>query len=76
MDEATVTKRRIEACVTQAQINAANTGGDGATAAMDLLCAFVLIATKSGADPERARLAVWQDVKACVADFWPDARVN
>ncbi|MGX9855815.1 hypothetical protein ACR03S_10305 [Limimaricola variabilis] len=75
-DEATITKRRIEACAMQAQLNANNHGGGNATAAADLMCAFVLTAVKSGADPERARSAMWEHAKACVADFWPDAKIN
>jgi hypothetical protein len=75
-DETTIIKRRIEACAMQAQMNAHNHGGDNATAAADLMCAFVLMAVKSGADPERARAAMWENAKACVADFWPDAKIN
>lgn len=75
-DEATITKRRIEACVTQAQMNARNHGGDNATAAADLMCAFVLLSVKSGADAEKAHAAMWQNAKECVADFWPDAKPN
>jgi len=75
-DDATITKRRIEACAMQAQMNARNHGGDNATAAADLMCAFVLMASKSGGDPDRARLAMWEHAKACVADFWPDAKIN
>lgn len=76
MDEATITKRRIEACVMQSQMNARNNGGDNATASADLMCAFVLIAVKSGADPDRARDAMWEHAKAAVSDFWPDHKVN
>lgn len=75
-DEPTIIKRRIEACAMQAQMNARNHGGDNATAAADLMCAFVLLAVKSGGDPERARAAMWDHAKACVADFWPDAKIN
>lgn len=76
MDEATVAKRRIEACLAQAQINARSTNGDAATAAADLMCAFVLLTVKSGADPDRAREAMWENAKACVADFWPADKIN
>ena len=76
MDNATITKRRIEACVMQAQMNARNNGGDKATASADLMCAFVLIAVKSGADPDRARDAMWEHAKAAVADFWHEQKVN
>lgn len=75
-DEVTIIKRRIEACVMQAQMNARNHGGDNATAEADLMCAFVLLATKSGADPERALKAMWDHAKVVVADFWPDATLN
>lgn len=75
-NDATVIKRRIESCVRQAQVNARNFGGDNATAAADLMCAFVLISVKSGAPPEKALAAMWENAKAVVADFWPDARVN
>ena len=75
-DEATIIKRRIEASAMQAQMNAQNHGGDNATAAADLMCAFVLIAVRTGTDPERARDAMWEHAKACVADFWPDAKIN
>ena len=67
-----VIKARIEASALQAQMNARNHGGDNATAAADLMCAFVLIAVKSGADPERALDAMWSHAKACVDDFWPE----
>ena len=71
-DEAKIIKARIEASEMQAQMNARNHGGDNATAAADLMCAFVLIAVKSGADPERALAAMWDHAKACVDDFWPE----
>ena len=74
--EAERIKRRIEACVMQAQMNARNHGGDNAKAAADLMCAFVLLAVKSGADPEVARAAVWKHAKAVVADFWPNERMH
>mgnify|MGYP000288904671 CR=1 FL=1 len=73
-DDATITKRRIEACAMQAQMNAKEHGGDLATAAADLMCAFVLLAVKAGGDPERAKAAMWSHAKACVSDFWPDAK--
>ena len=76
MDEATIIKRRVEACAMQAQMNAANHGGDTATAAADLMCAFVLLSVKSGADPEKARAAMWDHAKVVVADFWPDATTH
>lgn len=75
-DKATIIKRRVEACVMQSQMNARNHGGDNATAAADLMCAFVLIAVKSGADPEKALAAMWDNAKVVVSDFWPDAKIN
>lgn len=74
--EATRIKRRIEASATQAQLNAQNHGGNNATAAADLMCAFVLLSVKSGADPDRALAAIWDNAKAAVADFWPAGKVN
>lgn len=76
LDEAEITKRRIEACTIQAQMNARNHGGDNATAAADLMCAFVLISAKSGADPDKALAAMWDHAKACVSDFWPSGAIN
>ena len=75
-NNATVIKRRVEACVMQAQVNARNFGGDNATAAADLMCAFVLLCAKSGAPPENAIAAMLDHAKATVADYWPEARVN
>lgn len=75
-NDATTIKRRIEACVMQAQMNARNFGGDNATAAADLMCAFVLVSVKSGGPPDKALAAMWDHAKATVADFWPEARVN
>lgn len=74
-DEATLIKRRIEACYMQAQMNARNHGGDNASAAMDLLSAFALNCAKAGVDPDRALNATWKHAKDCVADFWPEGRV-
>ena len=70
----TIIKRRIEACVMQSQVNARNHGGDNATAAADLMCAFVLITAKSGGNPERALKAIWENAKTTVDCFWPDAK--
>jgi len=75
-DEATLTMRRIEACVMQAQVNAQADGGDNATTGADLICAFILLSVKSGADPDRALAAMWDHGKSAVAAFWLDARVN
>lgn len=75
-DEVTITKRRIEAAVMGTQANAFTHGGDNATAAADLMCAFVLLSVKSGANPEAALTAMWEHAKATVSDLWPDQRVN
>jgi hypothetical protein len=75
-NDAMIIKRRIEAAVMGAQVNARSCGGDNATAAADLMCAFVLLSVKSGADPERALKTMWENAKFVVSDFWPDARVN
>lgn len=75
-DSTTTIKRRIEACVMQAQVNARNFGGDNATAAADLICAFVLISVKSGGPPDKTLAAMWDHAKATVSDFWPEARIN
>lgn len=74
-DEPTLTKRRIEACAMQAQMNAKKHGGDNATAAADLMCAFVMVSRISGADPDRAKAAMWEHAKAACADFFPDERI-
>jgi hypothetical protein len=76
MDDPTIIKRRIEAAVMGAQVNARNYGGDNATAGADLMCAFVLVATKSGANPDKALAAMWDHAKATVSDFWPQGKVN
>jgi hypothetical protein len=75
-DPQTLAKRRIEACVTQSQMNARNHGGDNAEAAMDLLCAFALIVGKSGGDADAALSKAWTNAKVVVADFWPDRKIN
>lgn len=72
----TITKRRIEACATQALLNARNHGGDTATAAADLMCAFVLISKSAGAPPDIALKAMWDHAKAAVADFWPEGKLQ
>lgn len=74
--DARLTKRRIEACVKQAQMNARTMGGDNATAAMDLLCAFVLICNKTGAPVDQVLVATIGHAIICVDDFWPKERVN
>jgi hypothetical protein len=75
-DQSTIIKRRIEAAVMGAQVNARNFGGDNATASADLMCAFVLLSIKSGADPDRALKIMWDNAKFVVADFWPNERAN
>lgn len=67
-------KNRIEACTMQAMMNAEIHKGDVATASADLLCAFVLLSVKSGAPPDKCLEVMWDNAKAVVADFWPDAR--
>lgn len=74
--DAKLTKRRIEACVKQAQMNARTVGGDNATAAMDLLCAFVLICNKTGAPVDKVLVETIANAIICVNDFWPTERVN
>lgn len=72
-----IIKRRIEALVMGAQINAQNHGGDNATAAMDLLCALALISTKSGAALDKVLSpAQVANAKEVVADFWPNQRLQ
>lgn len=75
-DAATLTKRRIEACVKQAQLNAKNHGGDNANAIMDLVCAATLLIKMSGGDPERAMSAIKEPVRKVVSDFWPEGKVQ
>jgi len=65
-----IIKKRIEALSLTAQINAQRHSGDAATAAADLLCAFVLISIRSGASPEAARDAMWEHAIAACADFF------
>lgn len=72
LDDATIIAARIEASAKQAMMNAEMHGGDVATASADLLCAFVLLSVKSGADPDRCMDLMWDHAKACVADFWPE----
>lgn len=76
MDQATLTKRRIEACARQAQMNAKNHGGDNATAIMDLLCAIALLAKMSGGDFERLIAVAKNPARACVDDFFPEGKLQ
>lgn len=62
-NDATVIKRRIEA---------RNFGGDNATAAADLMCAFVLISVKSGAPPGPERWKVRSKTFVGMAEAWAD----
>lgn len=63
-------KKRIEALVVTASLNARNQGGDAATAAADLMCAFVLITMRSGGRPQNAIEAMAAHAIADCADFW------
>jgi len=75
MDDTTkLAKTRIEACAKQAQMNATNHGGDASNAAMDLLCAFILVTSKAGANPNNAMAAAWNSAMQCTADFFPSDR--
>lgn len=65
-------KDRIEAAMVTASLNANHDAEGGAAAAMDLLCAFVRLAARHGADPDRALEASWPHAKAAVEAFWPD----
>ena len=65
-------KKRAEALVLQASLNAQNSGGDTATAAADLMMAFVLLSMRSGAKPERAIKAMANNAIVACASFWGD----
>lgn len=65
---------RAEALGLQARINAANFGGDNATAGADLMLAFVLHSFRSGGDPRAAIAAMAPHAIAALAEFWPEAR--
>jgi hypothetical protein len=67
-------KLRKEESVLQAQAKAKAHGTDATSATMDLMCSFILMSVKNGADPDKARDAVWEQAKSVVADFWPDAK--
>jgi hypothetical protein len=69
-------RSRIEACVAQAQLNAKAHGGDTAEAAMDLMCAYILLVSKSGGDADALLSTVWDGAKGVVSDFWPGERIN
>jgi len=64
-------KARINAVATTAVLNAHQGGGDRATAAADLLCAFVRVSQAAGADPQTALEVMLPDATAAVAAFWP-----
>jgi len=63
-------KYRAEALVKTASLNADAHGGDAATAAADLMMAFVLLSTREGARPRRAIDAMAQHAIAACEDFW------
>ena len=63
-------KKRIEAIVAQAVTNATTHGGDNATAAADIMCAFVLLCVGCRSNPEKARDAMWDHALATVDDWW------
>lgn len=63
-------KARAEALVLQATLNADSTGGDHATAAADLMMAFVLLSSRSGASPERCIEAMGAHAIASCRAFW------
>ena len=69
-------KSRIRSLDVNASLNAAKHREDGATASMDLLCAFVLSVKERGGNPERARDAAWKHAVDAVNAFWPDKPVN
>lgn len=62
---------RIEALGTTAVINSNNHGGDNATAAADLMCAFVLMVRRNRIDPDLALASMWEHAKA-TCDYWFD----
>lgn len=62
-------KERILACVAQALVNSTNDGEDNAMAAMDLLCAFILIASDHGSDPDEALNITWTAAKGLVREI-------
>ena len=74
MDKNEIIMKRIEALGAMAIINANNTGGDNATAAMDLLCAFVLMAMRNGNDPDRNLAVTWDHAKAACDGWWGGER--
>lgn len=62
--------RRVEALALTASLNAQNNGGDAATAAADLMCAFVLLSMRCGGRPEVAIEKMKPHAIAACADFW------
>mgnify|MGYP000361856130 CR=1 FL=1 len=62
--------QRAEYHVRWAQHNATRHGGDDATAAADLMMAFVLISIRNGADPDRAIDAMRHDAIAACSLLW------
>lgn len=67
-------KRRIEACVMQAQLNAASAGEDNAVAAADLLCAFILLIRRAGSDPQKSLETCWTPLNGAVTAWWPETQ--
>ncbi len=64
-------KARVEAIVAQSLLNAKQHGGDTATAAADVMCAFVLLCVGANGRPEKALAAMWDHAVATVGDLWP-----
>lgn len=53
-----------------ASLNARNQGGDDATAAADLMCAFVLISMRNGGRPDVSVETMKPHAIAACKDFW------
>lgn len=68
--EADAIKARAERLVLEATVYAGLTNGDNATAAADLMIAFVLLSMRSGAKPERAIEAMGNHAIAACTSFW------
>lgn len=63
-------KRRAEALVLTATTNAQRLGGDNATAAADLMMAFVLLTMRSGGGPKKAIEVMGDNAIAACEAFW------
>jgi len=70
--EPSVIMARIKALAAAAEINASNHGGDRATAAADLMCAFVLISMRAEADPKKAADVMLPNAIGACHDFFAD----